>query len=295
MYRSVYAWFKQNVPRGMLVYLDVPEVVRRRRDADTKGVYDDVATNIAQYEVPSAPDLAIGNPDGCDLHRSADRVIERYQALRDQRPDRGRADHWDAFYSEGTAPLDPSPFAIYVRGLLAKKDSLALLEVGCGNGRDAAYFAQAGLRVTAIDKSAAAIACCRDVHGNGILFEHGGLDKVETPPSTFDVVYSRFVLHAMTLDEEERFLVAAARTLKPDGLLIVECRSIQDPLAREGEILSPTERIYGHYRRFIVADELVGRVAAVGLKVESMIESSGLAVYGDEDPVVVRLIDRKEQ
>lgn len=160
--------------------------------------------------------------------------------------------------------------------------------------RAAAYFAEAGWPVTAIDKSAAAIAFCKEAHGDGrISFEHRDMGEIDLPPSAFGVVYSRFVLHAMTLDEEERFLLAAAHTLKPGGRLLVECRSIHDPLARTGEVLSPTERIHGHYRRFIVTDELAGRIAAVGLKLESMIESNGLAVFGDEDPVVVRSVARK--
>jgi bifunctional enzyme CysN/CysC len=293
MYSSVYAWFKQNVFRGMLVYLDVPEAVRRSRDAATKGVYDDVPCHLARYEIPAAPDLTLENPDGSDLHRAAARVVEQYEALRERRSDRGRAEHWDSFYAQGKAPLNPSPFAVHVRELLSTEEPSTLLEVGCGNGRDAAYFAQAGLEVTALDKSAAAIAFCREVHGDGIAFEHAGSDGIDARANAFDVVYSRFVLHAMTLDEEEAFLATAGSSLRPGGRLFVECRSIQDPLAREGEVLSPTERIHGHYRRFIVADELVDRVEAAGLKVEAMTESTGLAVLGDEDPVVVRLIASK--
>jgi len=85
---------------------------------------------------------------------------------------------------------------------------------------------------------------------------------------------------------------SARGVLRPGALLAIECRSINDPLARQGEVLSPTERIAGHYRRFIVADELRDRLQDEGFEIVEMVESAGLAVHGDEDPVVVRVYAR---
>jgi hypothetical protein len=42
-----------------------------------------------------------------------------------------------------------------------------------------------------------------------------------------------------------------------------------------------------------VADELEQRVTNAGLEVETMVESDGLAVFGDDDPVVIRLVGSK--
>ncbi len=295
MFESAFAWFRENVPGGMLVYLDVPEEVRRRRDAAiAKGVYDDDAGNAARYDIPSDPDLILANPDGVDLRDSADRILADYAGVPGRHPDRGRADHWESFYSTSAAPLDPSPFAIHVGDLLPADGGLRILEVGCGNGRDAAYLASMGFEVTAVDTSPAAIDLCKATHGAGDLtFVHGAIAEMDPGPAAFHIVYSRFVLHAMTLDEEQEFLSAAAKTLQPGGRLFIECRSIRDSLARKGEVLSPTERIHGHYRRFIVPEELSSRIAESGLEVESMIESNGLATFPGEDPVVVRLAARK--
>jgi hypothetical protein len=107
------------------------------------------------------------------------------------------------------------------------------------------------------------------------------------------VVYSRFSLHAMTKDEEDAALAACTTLLVRDGLLCIECRSINDALAREGEVLSPTERISGHYRRFIVMPELVDKLQSLGFSIVEQTESQGLAVYGNEDPMVIRVIARK--
>lgn len=294
MYADAFAWFRQNVPRGMLVYLDVPESVRRGRDdAAAKGVYTD--SQVARYDEPTDPDLRLENPDGADLVALARQVLAEYDEVGRRRTDRGKTAHWDTFYAECKPPQDPSSFARYVaEELLVDRPGASLLEVGCGNGRDAAYFDSEGLDVTAIDRSSSAITLCKETHpGSGARFQAGSIDDVISDDESFKVVYSRFVLHAMTLDEEERFLADAARALEPDGLLLIECRSINDPLARKGEVLSATERIHGHYRRFIIADELSERVSSLGLRVESMVESNGLAKFPGDDPVVVRLVARK--
>jgi hypothetical protein len=77
--------------------------------------------------------------------------------------------------------------------------------------------------------------------------------------------------------------------MKPGARLYIECRSINDPLARKGEILSKTERIDGHYRRFIVLDELKERLSQASFKVVNAIESDGLSAHGNDNPVVIRL------
>ena len=293
MYAEVYQWLRDNVPGGMIVYLDVPEDVRHRRDAGTKGVYADIAKHRASYDVPESPDLVVPNPYGADLHASGERVVERYLSIPYQQADRGKSTYWDSYYRQHTGVLEPSPFAEVSRDVLRTKGATTLIEVGCGNGRDAVFFANSGFEVTALDTSPAAIDFCRSSHGRVAEFRVGALSTHAAARASSDAVYSRFVLHAMTLDEEIDFLKAATAVVRPGGNLLIECRSIQDPLARKGKIVSPTERIHGHYRRFIVLDEIIQRVTAAGFEIESAIEDNGLAVFGDEDPTVIRLIATK--
>lgn len=116
---------------------------------------------------------------------------------------------------------------------------------------------------------------------------------MQDPATPFDLVYCRFVLHAMPLAEEIAALGAAWRVLRPGGRIVIECRTINDPLARLGEVLSPTERIHGHYRRFIVPDELADRLKYAGFRVRSSIEGRGFARFGGEDPVVLRIVGER--
>jgi hypothetical protein len=64
-------------------------------------------------------------------------------------------------------------------------------------------------------------------------------------------------------------------------------------LFRKGELLSKTERVDGHYRRFIILDELLDRLQSFGFEIIEAVESNGLAVYGDDDPVVIRVCAKK--
>lgn len=293
MYDEVRNWVKANVPNTLEAYLHVPDAERRRRDAATKKVYAKLGNLTDLYDEPLAPDLKIENHGDLSPEDVAQQIVEHFFASADEVADVGRTAHWRSFYRSDIAPIRPSPFAESVADKL--DEPVRMVEVGCGNGRDAGFFATIGHDVTALDLSEAAIEFCREQHADkSIRFEAGGLSDVAGRlDGPYDVVYSRFVLHAMPLEEEIATLHAAGSLLKPGGRLFVECRSINDPMARLGEVISPTERIHGHYRRFIIAEELVERVRAAGLEVEDLVEADGLAVYKDDNPVVIRLSARK--
>ena len=93
----------------------------------------------------------------------------------------------------------------------------------------------------------------------------------------------------MSLNEEIKTLKMSYKLLNNDGQFFIECRSINDPLSNKGEILSQTERVDGHYRRFIVLQEFKLRLARIGFKIIKTTESNGLAKFGEEDPVIIRV------
>tara|TARA_Y100000588_G_C13411325_1_gene567546 strand:- start:210 stop:503 length:294 start_codon:yes stop_codon:yes gene_type:complete len=97
----------------------------------------------------------------------------------------------------------------------------------------------------------------------------------------------------MPLEEEIGLLKSSFNLLKKQGSLFIECRSIKDKLAREGDFLSHTERVSGHYRRFIIFDDFIKRLEDVGFTIENSIESDGLAKLRDNDPIVIRVQARK--
>jgi len=203
--------------------------------------------------------------------------------------DKGLINHWNEYYKKDNTPSFPSPFAKYVGNKLCTKQTI--LEIGCGNGRDSKYFASQGHQVTGLDRSDEAIELCKKLYScESLEFFFGTIaDIAKINKIKFDLIYSRFVFHAMSLSKEIETLKTSYQLLNKDGQFFIECRSINDPLSHKGEILSHTERVFGHYRRFIILEEFKQRLVQVGFEVVEAIENIGLAKFGEEDPMVIRV------
>ena len=152
-------------------------------------------------------------------------------------------------------------------------------------------YGHEGTKDYAIDRSEDAIKLCNNKHINtGIRFFSGEIDQVSNIDSDiiYDNIYCRFVIHAMPIEEEIVLIRNAFNLLKIGGSIFIECRTINDPMARKGEVISPTERINGHYRRFIIPAELEYRLKEAGFRVISLHEEENVSQYKDDNPVVIR-------
>jgi bifunctional enzyme CysN/CysC len=293
MFEDIALWVRENIKNSMQVYLDVPADVRRHRDALTKGIFIEKDLNDDDYDVPTSPDLIIENYGNMDTDKAASKIFENFSVEGGIELDYNRKSYWDAYYGKQVAPASPSSFAMYVESKIQNKQKI--LEIGCGNGRDSVFFTEGGHSVTAFDRSEGAIESCKRNHINqSIDFISGSFSGIDfLSEDNYNLVYSRFVFHAMPLEEELKTIQKSHELLKKGGSIYIECRSVEDPLFRKGELLSRTERIDGHYRRFIVLNELLDRLQSVGFEIIEAIESNGLAVYGDDDPVVIRVCAKK--
>lgn len=203
--------------------------------------------------------------------------------------------YWDRYYETGACSTEPSPFARYVAEQI--EPGRELIELGCGNGRDAVFFAQMGLDVTAIDLSKQAIAALRTRGIANARFVLGSFVENEVhQPEAYDYAYSRFTLHAITQDQASLLFDNVYRGLRPGGKLFIEVRSVHDSICGLGEPAGANAWIYnGHYRRFVVLEELAEELARHGFTVEYVTERTGFAPYGDDDPPVIRAIARKPE
>ncbi|WP_317158983.1 bifunctional NAD(P)/FAD-dependent oxidoreductase/class I SAM-dependent methyltransferase [[Mycobacterium] appelbergii] len=99
-----------------------------------------------------------------------------------------------------------------------------VLDLGCGEGGDAVWFAEHGWQVTAVDisetalKRAAAEAQARGV-GDRITFERHDLSET-FPAGTFDLVSAQF-LHSTVRLERPQILANAARAVAPGGRFVI--------------------------------------------------------------------------
>lgn len=288
MFNFLEEWIRNNIPNSIQVLLRVPIKERILRDASTKKIFINKKSNDLEYEEKKYPDITIDNYGNVSADDSANKIIEFYTTLEQTKADKGRTKYRDDYYHKEKVPEDSSSYAKHVSEQL--KIGKSILEIGCGNGRDSKYFASNGYKVTSIDRSVEAINLCKKYESNNLIFYSGEINNIiDFKNKKFDAVYCRFVLHAMPIDEETSMLMKSYDLLSDDGFIFIECRSINDQLFHKGDVVSPTERIYGHYRRFIIADEIKDKLESIGFTVTSLIEDSGMAVCGEDDPVVIRI------
>jgi bifunctional enzyme CysN/CysC len=287
-------WFKENVENGLEIYLKVPEEERIRRDSLTKNIYNKKTFHNNIYTEPKNPDMIINNHDDIGYEEASRIVVEKFlESIDKNNADYGRTQYWTEYYKKKVTVNNPSPFAEFCMSKFSSGNRL--LEIGCGNGRDSRYFSENGINVVALDKSEGAIEICKQGdHADTLTYvccETSDLQKYYS--GKYNYIYSRFSLHAMTEAEELNALQSAFDFLENDGDFCIECRSINDPHASIGEVLSTTERIDGHYRRFVDRRILEEKLKSVGFTIAESIESQGFAVFKDEDPVVIRIIAKK--
>lgn len=211
-------------------------------------------------------------------------------------PQRDRV-YWSNFYAHHTN-TEGSTFFAEVSKLEVLPD--AVIDIGCGDGRDACAFAQIGRTVLGIDQSAVAADTATGRAKELGVAEHAAFEVCDVSDSealgralrTFRdrqdgpvLFYLRFFLHSIRAEVQETLLTQIRSVARDGDLFAAEFRTDED---------EKRKKTFGnHYRRFQNAAEfrasMEGRYAVDVLKDQ---ESDGLSPYGDEDPILYRLIGR---
>ena len=293
MFHSVREWNREHIENYKEIYIKVKKETLLARNQ--KGLYT-AGKNVVgvdlPFDEPQHPDLVVEN-DGektpLQLVESLEKAL--YPSIV-QNPIDNRA-YWDQYYKNKICPTEPSPFARYAATLMEKGKSL--LELGCGNGRDALFFAGLGLQVTAIDLSRSAIDELNRQGAENARFLCGDFVNLqEFGSEEFDYAYSRFTIHAISQNQERVLLRNVHTVLKPGGKFLIEVRGIHDPLYGKGEALERNAFFYdNHYRRFLVMEELTEELLFFGFRITYAEEKTGFAPYGNDDPPVIRVAAEK--
>ncbi|MBM4451138.1 MAG: class I SAM-dependent methyltransferase, partial [Chloroflexi bacterium] len=177
---------------------------------------------------------------------------------------------WDKVYGDsGQVWGDkPSELAVaaasYLRKQKLDEQPLAVLDIGCGYGRDALYLA-ANLRcaVLGVDASEKAIEIATRAvpreHKERVKFQK--CNFVELDHEKYDIVFASHLYHLLKDDERKRLRRIMGRMLKPDGLLFLSTLSVKDPEHYgkgdpvPGEANSFHDKTYLH---FCTKEELIG-------------------------------------
>lgn len=202
-----------------------------------------------------------------------------------------KSQYWDSFYGSSgkTPPSVPSQFATFAATEFNGRP--AILEIGCGNGRDAEFFSLFGFSVLAIDASSQAIASCLENRRGDAQYKHCENGELHEAVKAFAqkhdqiCVYGRFFLHAITEEEQLSLINVLNDALPASTMLAFEYRTLKDAEA---------EKEFGsHYRRFIDHAGLIETFKANGYHVIYEIEGRGFAKYKDEDAFVGRIVLKK--
>lgn len=200
-------------------------------------------------------------------------------------------EYWEKYYSIHRSPGNPSPFATEVVNYLSKNDTL--LELGCGNGRDAVFFAEQGIHVTGIDQASVEIDFLNSQYANeNLRFVCDDFTKIVKLNGVFDSIYSRFTFHAISEAQEDHVLQWIKNNLKPGGLFFLEVRSVRDKLFEEGIPVNNEKnaKITTHYRRFSDFTIIKQKIVDLGFSIIYSIEGDNLAKHQNENPIIIRII-----
>ncbi|MEP7023662.1 MAG: class I SAM-dependent methyltransferase [Actinomycetota bacterium] len=159
--------------------------------------------------------------------QSPDKLVYSVQDLRamldDLLADRGGA-WWDGFYTDRARQIpffvewpDENLVQWFGQGLLRPG---RVLELGCGNGRNAVYLSAQGCQVDAVDFSARAIGWAREraaAAGAQVSFQCGSIFDAGFADGSYDLVYDSGCFHHLPPHRRQDYVELVLRVLPPGG------------------------------------------------------------------------------
>jgi SAM-dependent methyltransferase len=208
--------------------------------------------------------------------------------------------YWANFYAHAEYTTGSS----FCELLDARTDTPpTVVDIGCGDGRDSCRFAKSGRHVLGLDRSHIGIrhaAAKATALGLADMVDFRACDVSDASALRAALAdarvvadggavlfYLRFFLHSVPEDVQETLLSVINGFARPGDMFAAEFRS-------EGDAELP-KTFTKHYRRF-----QSGRVFGIALRdrygfdLLDEVEGTGLAVYGGEDPVIYRVVARRQ-
>lgn len=187
-------------------------------------------------------------------------------------------DYWDNFYSTNKIINKESSFANYVlQYIISNNIKGKLIDVACGNGRDAKYFNINNIDVVGIDQS---------IQLDDTSFEFIKGDLFKHDYSKYRMIYFRFVIHTLTEFEFNAILDILKRL--NNVYIFIETRSTKNITDEEkSETFFKSSIGEEHFRMLYSKKYLDDKLSDFNI-----IESSEgrYSKYGTDDPYCIRYI-----
>jgi tellurite methyltransferase len=202
-------------------------------------------------------------------------------------------DHYRRFNEFG-----PSDFAKNFAVKYTNQNS-NIIELGCGNGRDALFLVEYCKNYTGLDISQTGISTARQKLENKKYHRQPQFHCADFTNTDFadfkdskNLFYSRFTLHSITLEQQKNLFTNLLKLPAEKNVLVVETRTIYDELYGIGEEKDKDAFISDHYRRFINPGEIKSEIES-NFEILEWIEGKDLARFEDENPYVLRFALKK--
>ncbi len=159
---------------------------------------------------------------------------------------------------------NPSPDVIetILNNKISNKEKI--LEIGCGEGRDAIFLLNKNYNVMAIDYSDTAIKKCKELSNYKYNNRFKQLDIIEdTLNQKYDFIYSIAVIHMFVMEEHRnKFYKFIYDHLKPNGIALIASMG-------DGEKMYETDinNAFDDVKRVVVNNKKEINIAATSCKV----------------------------
>lgn len=206
------------------------------------------------------------------------------------RGERAHLDDWDAAYAhlEAEPVREPSDFAAWVESRATP--GVELLDLGCGGGRDAVWFAARGVRVTGYDFSTVALSRASEraqSEAVDVAFEPLNFADARDSLTTgarlaFDArprdLYSRRVIEGLDAPSRRMFWRFCSMVQRRGGRTFVETALPDEPQAGLDRLLSEIEDSGGRVEDATVSGDVDGGTQTVRGRI---VASWATAAQGD--------------
>ncbi len=175
-------------------------------------------------------------------------------------------DFWHNYYKNTIDNINNnSSFSIfiynnYINEYNNKNIHLKIADLGSGNCRDSLFFSQKGNLCYAIDIN----GVLNTSNSNCKLIRENVEDVLKSYKlqTLFDVIYMRWFLHAMPYNNSESVFKYAVNNLKPNGLVCIEVRSLNDMELKKNSKYNQIDKSYTTtHKRWLYSIEMCEKLA----------------------------------
>jgi hypothetical protein len=199
--------------------------------------------------------------------------------------------YWDSYYSSGdhsVRNMPPSQFAAFCLIEMQEMAIVNLVEIASGNGRDALFFGDHGIKVLATDSSEEAVKLLEERsngHPKVNVLNYDATKKsvgFKRDCESKTAFYARFFLHTLDDNGLHKFFKNVSSIMRPGDMLFLEYRNIEDS--------SAPKVTKAHFRAFHGAEKISKISKANHLKSIYEVSGRGFAKWRQDDAFITRQI-----